>query len=67
MANLAIMAKLRGCLGLGIFDVLLSQFPILGINPFPMRWAGGPDWLPGTVEVCETNNGKECNLNRRDL
>ena len=41
-----------------------SYFPILCINPFPMRWAGGPGRLLGTIEVCETNNWKELNLNR---
>ena len=43
---------------------IFSNFPILCINPFPRHRAGGPGWLPDTVEVCETNNWKELNLNR---
>ena len=34
------------------------------INPFPRHWAGGTAWLPGTVEVRETTNWKELNLNK---
>ena len=28
---------------------IVSYFPILCINPFPMRRAGGPGWLPGIL------------------
>ena len=35
---------------------LFFNFPILCINPFPMRWAGGLAGCLGIVEVCEANN-----------
>ena len=29
-----------------------------------MHWAGGPCWLPDTLEVCETNIWEELNIHQ---